>query len=111
MINNSTGKQWSLNAVIPAGNVVQVITKPGSQSVVNLTTSVNIWDQLVLGTSIRNLWNLIPGDNQISITMAGATSATTVEIDWVNRWSRALWRSGLLSALRRLRRSPAAARG
>jgi hypothetical protein len=87
--NLSTGKQWSLNTTIPAGNVVQVTTKPGTQAAYNMTTATNIWDQLVLGTSIRNLWPLMAGDNVINIAMAGATSATSVQVDWVNRWNRA----------------------
>lgn len=87
--NLTTGRQWSLNASIPAGNVVQVTTKPGTQYARNLTTAANIWDQLVLGTSIRNLWALMSGDNQVSIVMAGATSATAVQVDWTNRWNRA----------------------
>jgi hypothetical protein len=87
--NLTTNKQWSLNAPVPAGNVVQVTTKPGGQYAVNLTTSANIWDQLVLGTSIRNLWPLMAGDNVISISMAGASSATAVQVTWTNRWNRA----------------------
>jgi len=87
--NLTTGKQWSLNASVPAGNVIQVSTKPGTQYATNLTTSANIWDQLVLGTSIRNLWPLVAGDNQINMTMTGASSATSVRVDWVNRWDRA----------------------
>jgi hypothetical protein len=87
--NLLTNKQWSLNTAIPTGNVVQVTTKPGTQMAVNLTTQTNIWDQLVLGTSIRNLWPLMAGDNPISIVMAGATAATSVQVDWTNRWNRA----------------------
>lgn len=87
--NLTTGKQWSLNTSVPAGNVIQVVTKPGTQYATNLTTSANIWDQLVLGTSLRSLWPLMAGDNQISIVMAGATSATSVQVNWVNRWNRA----------------------
>jgi len=87
--NLTTGKQWSLNASVPAGNVIQVSTKPGTQYATNLTTSANIWDQLVLGTSIRNLWPLVAGDNQVNMAMTGASSATSVRVDWVNRWNRA----------------------
>jgi hypothetical protein len=89
MKNLTSGKQWSLNTSIPAGNVVQITTKPGTQYATNLTTSTNIWDQLVLGTSLRNLWPLVGGDNQINIAMAGATAATAVQVSWTNRWNRA----------------------
>lgn len=89
--NLTTNKQWSLNTAIPAGNVVQVVTKPGGQYATNLTTSTNIWDQLVIGTTLRNLWPLMAGNNQINIAMSGATSATAVQLSWQNRWNRALW--------------------
>jgi hypothetical protein len=87
--NLTSGRQWSLNTSIPAGNVVQITTKPGTQYAVNLTTAANIWDQLVLGGSISNLWALMTGDNSVSIAMAGATSATSVQANWTNRWNRA----------------------
>lgn len=89
--NLTTGRQWSLNTSIPAGNVVQVVTKPGQQVAVNMTTSANIWDQLVLGGTLSNLWALMSGVNQISITMAGSTANTSIGLSWVNRWNRALW--------------------
>jgi hypothetical protein len=88
--NLTTGRKWSLNTSIPSGNVVQVTTKPGTQMAVNVSTGTNIWDQLVL-SSLRDLWSLAGGNNQISIAMAGSSIATKVSLSWVNRWSRALW--------------------
>jgi hypothetical protein len=87
--NLTTGRQWSLNTAIPSGQVVQVITKPGQQMAVNITTSTNIWDQLVLGGSLSNLWSLMAGTNQVSIVMAGSSANTSVGVQWVNRWNRA----------------------
>jgi len=102
--NLTTGRQFSLNTSIPSGNVVQVTTKPGSQAVVNLTTQTNIWDQLVL-SSLRDLWPLVGGTNQVSLVMAGSSSSSSVQVQWVNRWSRALWPlSALMHALSRFRR-------
>lgn len=86
--NVTTGRQFSLNAPIPAGNMVQISTKPGNQYATNLTTAANIWDSLVLST-LRDLWPLIGGQNQISITMAGSSTATSIQVGWTNRWSRA----------------------
>lgn len=86
--NVTTGRQFSLNAPIPNGNVVQISTKPGNQFATNLTTAANIWDSLVLST-LRDLWPLIGGPNQISITMAGSSTATSIQVGWTNRWSRA----------------------
>ena len=86
--NVTTGRQWSLNAPIPAGNVVQVTTQPGQQYVVNQTTATNIWDSLVL-SSLRDLWPLVGGTNQVNIAMAGSSAATSVQVQWTNRWQRA----------------------
>jgi len=88
--NLTTGRSWAMNTSVPSGNVVRVTTKPGSQMAVNLTTGTNIWDQLVL-SSLRDLWSLSGGSNQVNISMAGSTIATSVSVSWVNRWSRALW--------------------
>jgi hypothetical protein len=87
--NLSTGRQWSLNAAIPSGQVVQVVTKPGQQMAVNTTTSTNVWDQLVLGGTLSNLWSLMAGPNQVNIAMAGSSANTSVGVQWVNRWNRA----------------------
>jgi hypothetical protein len=86
--NITTGRQWSLNTSIPVGNVVQVTTKPGTQMAVNTTTSTNIWDQLVL-SSLRDLWPLVSGTNQISITMTGSGANSSISLTWYNRWLRA----------------------
>lgn len=89
MKNLTSGRQWSLNTAIPAGHVVQVTTKPGSQMAVDTTSSTNIWDQLVLGGTLSNLWSLMAGTNQIAITMAGSSLATSIGLSWTNRWNRA----------------------
>lgn len=88
MQNLTTGRKWSLNAPIPAGQVVQVTTKPGTQMAYNVTTATNIWDSLVLST-LRDLWGLMGGDNVVNISMAGSSLATSVTLSWTNRWSRA----------------------
>lgn len=86
--NVTTGRQFSLNAPIPAGNVVQISTKPGNQFATNMTTATNIWDSLVLST-LRDLWPLVGGQNKVSITMASSGSASSIQVGWTNRWSRA----------------------
>lgn len=107
--NLTTGRSWALNTAIPSGNVVQVVTQPGQQMAVNITTATNIWDQLVLA-SLSSLWPLVGGNNEINIMMAGSTAATSVEIDWANRWSRALWPYLNLTASQSLYRLPMAPR-
>lgn len=87
LINNTSHRQWSLNQAIPAGQQVQVVTWPGFQTVVNVTTSANIWDWLVLASGTAgDLWPLMVGSNNIGITMAGATANTSVQLQWVNRY-------------------------
>ena len=85
--NFTTGRKWSSTHDTREA-VVQVTTKPGTQSAVNLTTGVNIWDQLVL-SSLRDLWGLAGGNNQVNIAMAGSSVASSVGVTWTNRWSRA----------------------
>jgi hypothetical protein len=86
--NNTTGLSWSLNAPIPAGNVVQVVTQRGQQSAYNITTATSVWDSLNY-SSLRSLWPLVGGANSVSINMAGANQNTAVQVNWSNQWSRA----------------------
>jgi len=88
MTNNTTGLKWSMNTAIPAGQVVTVDTRRGKQAAVNSTTGNSVWDQLVY-SSLRQLWPFVPGNNNITISMAGATAATQVQLSWQNRWIRA----------------------
>jgi hypothetical protein len=88
MQNLTTGRSWALTSAVPAGHVVEVVTQPGRQSVVDTTTSANLWDSLSI-TSPRDLWALVPGINNINIAMAGSTPATKVGISWRARWLRA----------------------
>jgi hypothetical protein len=86
--NNTTGLSWSLNAPIPAGNVVQVVTQRGQQTAYNITTATSVWDSLNY-SSLRALWPLVGGSNSVTITMTGASPNTSVQVNWVNQWSRA----------------------
>jgi hypothetical protein len=84
----SPQRTWSLKSSVPAGQQVQVTTKRGFQSVVNKTTGANMWSQLVIG-SPRDLWPLLGGPNNVTITMANATPASSIICSWSNRWGRA----------------------
>jgi Phage tail protein len=86
--NVTTGRTFALSTNIPSGQVVQIVTKPGSQQCYNLTTQTNIWDQLSF-SSPRDLWPLIPGINNVSITMGSSTAASKIVVSWQNRWLRA----------------------
>jgi hypothetical protein len=86
--NKTTGRVWSLNAPVPSGQVVQVVTKRGQQSAYNVSTATSVWDSLVYST-LRDLWPLVGGDNDVLVGMSGATAATQITLNWTNRWSRA----------------------
>jgi hypothetical protein len=78
-------RTWALTQAIPAGQQVQVVTAKGHQSCKNVTTGANIWGQL----SPNDLFPLFPGDNKVTITVAGVTAATVVDVGFTNRWLRA----------------------
>lgn len=86
--NRTTGRSFALNTAILTGHVVSIKTKPGYQQCVDTTTGANIWDQLSLA-SLRELWPLVPGVNDVNIGMTGSTSASRVMMSWQNRWLRA----------------------
>jgi hypothetical protein len=86
--NKLTNRSWGLNTPIPAGQVVQVNTTRGQQSVVNITTQQNLWGQLVF-SGAHDLWPIVGGNNLINITMTGSTSASNVNLQYTQKWSRA----------------------
>jgi hypothetical protein len=86
--NTRSNRSWALNTAIPAGQQVQLTTAKGHQSCVNVTTGTNIWNQLVFGGP-HDLFPLLPGDNLVTISVTGATAATTVDVGFTNRWLRA----------------------
>jgi hypothetical protein len=85
--NLTTGLSWTLTTAIPTGQVIQVGTVPGNQYAVNTTTGENIWDQLSLST-LNDLWPLVSGMNELSIATSGSSSATSIGIEWTQRWNR-----------------------
>jgi hypothetical protein len=86
--NKSSGRSWTLNTPVPAGQQVQVNTARGQQGVVNLTTKANIWNQLVF-TGPHDLWPIMGGNNLINVELLGATSSSNVNLQYTLRWSRA----------------------
>lgn len=86
--NNTSGRSWSLNTPIPAGQQIQLVTGPGAQNCINITTGANCWGQLVFAGP-HNLWPLLSGENSVTVTMPGATSQTAVDVAYTNRYNRA----------------------
>lgn len=83
--NVSPNRSWAINQSIPAGQQVQVTTAPGHGSCKNVTTGQNWWGSL----NPHDLFPLYPGDNQVTITVTGASGATIVDVGYTNRWLRA----------------------
>lgn len=78
--NVSTGESWDLDYSIDAGDVVTVDTRPGVKSVTSVADG-NLFANLT-GT----LWQLGVGDNDVSLTMSGATADSRVLLRWARRW-------------------------
>lgn len=88
LANSTTGRSFGLSSALAAGQVVQVDTRPGQQAATDLGTHANLWSSLVQ-SSPRDLWPLVPGTNDLSITLSGATSASSVVLSYKRRWLRA----------------------
>ena len=86
--NNTTNRVWSLTQSVTAGQTIEVVTRPGKQSVMDIGSGTNMWDKLSF-TTPRDLWSPARGRNDISLTVSGSTANTVVELDWTRRWLRA----------------------
>src|SRR5215472_748977 len=76
MKNLSSGRQWSLTAPIPAGDVVHAVTQRGKQMIVDTTSGQNLWPHLVT-VGPHDLWPLLGNtNNNLSIEMTGSTPQT-----------------------------------
>lgn len=82
LLNNTTGKSLTLAHTLAAGDIVLIDTSPGAKSVID-AAGTNLYAALDNSSS---LWALAPGDNDISITMSGTSSATEVTLEWVPRY-------------------------
>lgn len=86
--NITTGRQFSFNTALTAGQIVQVNTKPSQQSAIDVNAGTSVWSEIIQ-QSPRDLWSLARGDNQIFITMGGSGSGSSVNLSWTRRWLRA----------------------
>jgi hypothetical protein len=85
--NNTTGRSWGLSASLADGEILTVVTAPGMQSAVN-DSAVNKWAEITQ-TTPADLWALVPGDNEVNITMTSGGDGTSVEMLMTRRWGRA----------------------
>src|SRR5215472_4594431 len=75
--NLTTGRQFSLQSVLASGQVIQVDTRPGLQSAVDINSGTNLWSGIVKA-SPRDLWSLAVGVNKINLAMGGAGPASNI---------------------------------
>jgi hypothetical protein len=84
--NTTTGRSWGLNVALGSGETVVVDTRPTMQSAID-NTSADRWTDLVKSNP-RDLWPLIPGVNQLNLSISGSSSASKVVLSYTRRWLR-----------------------
>jgi hypothetical protein len=85
--NATTGRSFTLSNPISAGDSVHVVTQPSQQQVYKTSTSTSIWNQLVIN-SPRDLWPIVRGSNNISLSMSGSGPGSKIVLTWTRRWLR-----------------------
>lgn len=85
--NTTTGRSFSIDAALVTDEVITVDTRPGHVSVTD-GTGADRWSDLVK-TSPRDLWQLIPGKNDLNLSMLDATAGTSIRLAYRRRWLRA----------------------
>lgn len=79
--NTTTGYTWQVAGTIPAGQILEVDTRPGAKSVE--LDGANAFYQL---TPDSALWPLAPGVNNVSVALASSTGASLIRFVWRNEW-------------------------
>ncbi|WP_424888098.1 hypothetical protein [Streptomyces sp. XH2] len=86
LANRTTGQQLTLSYGIPVGRTVVIDTRPGIKAVhlenPDGTRGENLWPYL---TGPASLWQLIPGENRISLTATGASEESAVTLTYQPR--------------------------
>ena len=85
--NTTTDRSFGLDAALSEGEVVTVDTRPGSVSAVD-DDGDDRWSDLVK-SSPRDLWQLVPGVNELNLQMTGSGDGTSIQLAYRRRWLRA----------------------
>jgi hypothetical protein len=85
--NATTGREFSLDVTLEAGEVITVDTRPTRQSAVD-QDGTDRWGDLVR-SSPRDLWTLVPGDNVLVLELASPADGSKIEMVYYRRWLRA----------------------
>lgn len=80
--NVTTGASLTLNQSLGSGDTAVIDTRERVQTVL-LNGSTNLWPNLDPGSS---LWGLEPSDNEVTLTLTGATGASLMTLDFQPRY-------------------------
>lgn len=85
--NTTTGRSFGFGVALAAGETVTVDTRRPGPSAVD-GTGADRWGDLTK-SSPRDLWPLVQGRNDLSLTLSGSSSASTIRLSYTRQWLRA----------------------
>lgn len=85
--NVTTGRSFGFATELGSGEQRIVDTRPGMVSAVD-AAGADWWSDLVKSTP-RDLWQLVPGDNEVTLELDGAGTGSQIELAYARRWRRA----------------------
>ena len=85
--NNTTGRSFGLDVTLGSAETVTVDTRPTMQSAVD-GDGDDRWSDLVK-SSPRDLWPLVPGLNELNLSLVGSGTGSKVVLSYTRRWLRA----------------------
>ncbi len=89
LVNQTTGKTFSLNTTLLAGDTVTVDTRPFTASnprgkTITKSDGTNLYSQM---NGPCALWPLAPGSNALSLQLTGASATLSkIQLNYRNRW-------------------------
>ena len=75
-------ESWGIDGAIAGGEVLTVDTRRGVQTVVDAGGDSQ-WSRISEGA---DMWPLTPGDNDLTISLSGATAASSVRVEFTPRY-------------------------
>ena len=79
--SRTLGRSWAVSGAIPAGDVWTIDTRRGYSSLTD-RAGVNLWPRV----TARDLWPLVPGRNDLTLTLTGTTAASLVVARYRHQW-------------------------
>lgn len=87
LTNNTTGRSFGLDVTLGSSEVVVVDTRAPNQSAVDQDGD-DRWGDLVK-SSPRDLWPLVPGTNDLNLSISGSGAGSKITLSYTRRWLRA----------------------